>query len=148
MFVKHHVSKTVDQKRLLGGRVSASLQEVITTNIIDGAGEMFLWASLQLQHLCSGRVFKLEEDVVAALKKPPPTLEQILDSVYKSVDESGDEAKSIAKQVFAFLLVARAPIFASDMMALLIKRNSSIRNDAKVLGQIPPLWGQMQTAYT
>ena len=139
VFVRHHVSKAVEQKRLLGGRVSASLQEDIATKIIDGAGEMFLWASLQLQHLCSGRVFKLEEDVVAALKKPPPTLEQILDSVYKSVDESGDEAKSIAKQVFAFLLVARAPIFASDMMASLTKRNSSVRNDAKVLGQIPPL---------
>ena len=148
VFVKHHVSKAIEQKRLLGGRVSASLQEVITTKIIDGAGEMFLWASLQLQHLCSGRVFKLEEDVVAALRKPPPTLEQILDSVYKSVDESGDEAKSIAKQVFAFLLVARAPIFASDMMASLIKRNGSLRNDAKVLRQIPPLWGQMQAAYT
>ena len=148
LFVKHHVSKAVEQKRLLGGRVSASLQEVITTKIIDGAGEMFLWASLQLQHLCNGRVFKLEEDVVAALKKQPPTLEQILDSVYKSVNESGDEAKSIAKQVFAFLLVARAPVFASDMMASVIKRNSSVRNDAKVLGQIPPLWGQMQTAYT
>ena len=143
VFVKHHVSKAVEQKRLLGGRVSASLQEVITTKIIDGAGEMFLWASLQLQHLCSGRVFKLEEDVVAALKKQPPTLEQVLDSVYKSVNESGDEAKSIAKQVFAFLLVARAPIFASDMMASVIKRNSSVRSDAKVLGQIPSFWGQM-----
>ena len=147
VFVKHHVSKAVKQKRLLGGRVSASLQEVITTKIIDGAGEMFLWASLQLQHLCSGRVFKLEEDVVAALNKQPPTLEQILDSVYKSVNESGDEAKNIAKQVFAFLLVARAPIFASDMMAWVIKRNSSVLSDAKVLGHLPPLWGQMQTAY-
>ena len=142
VYVKHHVSKAVEQKRLLGGRVSASLQEDITTTIIDASAEMFLWASLQLQHLCSGRVFKLEEDVVAALRKPPPTLEQILDSVYKSIDESGDEAKSIAKQVFAFLLVARAPIFASDMMALLVKRNSSVRNDAKVLGQTPPFGGK------
>ena len=148
VFVKHHVSKAIEQKRLLGGRVSASLQGDITTKIIDGAGEMFLWASLQLQHLCSGRVFKLEEDVVAALRKPPPTLEQILDRVYKSINESGDEAKSIAKQVFALLLVARAPIFASDMMASLIKRNSSSRNDEKVFGQIPPLWRQRQTAYT
>lgn len=142
VYVKHHVSKAIEQKRLLGGRVSASLQEDITTTIIDDSGEMFLWASLQLQHLCSGRVFKLEEDVVAALRKPPPTLEQILDSVYKSIDESGDEAKSIAKQVFAFLLVARAPIFASDMMASLVKRNSSVRNDAKVLGQNPPFGGK------
>ena len=133
-FVNHHVSKAVEQKRLLGGRVSNSLQEDITAKIIDGAGEMFLWASLQLKHLCSGRVFKLEEDVVAALRKLPPTLEQILDSVYQSVNESEEEAKSIAKQVFAFLLVAQAPIFASDMMASLIRRNSAVRKDAKVPG--------------
>ena len=148
LFVKHHVSKAVAQKRLLGGRVSKSLQDNITTKIIDGAGEMFLWASLQLQHLCNGRAFKLEEDVVTALEKLPPTLEQILDSVYKSVNELEEEAKSIAKQVFAFLLVAQAPIFASDMMASMIRRDSSVRNDAKVFGQIPPLWGQPHTAYT
>lgn len=148
VFVNHHVSKAVGQKRLLGGRVPSSLQEDIITKIIDGSGEMFLWASLQLQHLCNGRVFKLEEDVVAALRRLPPTLEKILDSVYESVNESEEEAKSIAKQVFAFLLVAQAPIIASDMMASLIGRNSSFRNDAKVLGQIPPSWGQTQTAYT
>ena len=147
-FVNHHVSKAIEKKRLLGGRVSSSLQEDIITKIIDGAGEMFLWASLQLQHLCSSRVFKLEEDVVAALRKLPPTLEQILDSVYNSVHESEEEAKSIAKQVFEFLLVAQAPIFASDIMASLIRHNSSDRNDAKVLGQIPTLWGKTQTAYT
>ena len=139
VFVNHYLSKAVEQKRLLGGRVSSSLQEDITTKIIDGAGEMFLWASLQLQHLCSGRVFKLEEDVIGALRKLPPTLEQILDRVYESVNELEEEAKSITKQVFAFLLVAQAPISASDMMASLIRRDSSVRNDAKVPGQIPPL---------
>ncbi len=78
---------------------------------------------------------------MAALRKLPPTLEQILDSVYQSVNESEEEAKSIAKQVFAFVLVAQAPIFASDMMASLIRRDSAVRKDAKVTGQIPPLGG-------
>ena len=105
-FVNHSVSKIIEQKRLLGGRVSNSLREDIISEITDGAGEMLLWASLQLQHLCNSRVFKLEEDVVAALRRLPPTLEEILDSVYKSVNESEDEAKSIAKQVFAWLLAA------------------------------------------
>ena len=127
--------------------MSSSLQEDITTEIIHGAGEMFLWASMQLQYLCSGRVFKLEEDVVAALRKLPPTLEQVLDKVYESVDESEEEAKSIAKQVFAFSLVAQGQLSASDMMASLIRRNGSVRNDAKVPRQILPLWGQTQTAY-
>ena len=142
VFVNHSVSKAVEQKRLLGGRVSSSSQKEITTKIIDGAGEMFLWASMQLQHLCNGREFKLEEDVMAALRKLPPTLEQILDRVYESVNESEEEAKSIAKQVFAFLLVAQAPISASDMMASFIKRNSSVRDDAKVPQQILPWWRQ------
>ena len=146
VFVNHYISKAVEQKRLLGGRVSSSLQEDIRTNIIDGAGEMFLWASMQLQHLCSGRVFKLEEDIMAALRKLPPTLEQILDRVYEGVEESEEEAKSIAMQVFAFLLVAQAPVSASDMMASLIRRNSSVRDNAEVPQQIVPLWRQTQTA--
>ena len=66
VFMNHRVSKPVEQKRLLGGRVSDGLQEDITAKIINSAGEIFLWASLQLQHLCNGRVFKLREDVVSS----------------------------------------------------------------------------------
>lgn len=131
-FVNHHVSNAIEQKRLLGGLVSNSLREDIISEIIDGTGEMFLWASLQLQHLCNGRIFKLEEDVVAALRRLPPTLEEILDSIYRSVNESEEEAKRIAKQVFAWLLAAQAPILASDMMASLIRRNGLVRKDSKV----------------
>ena len=57
-FVNHHVSNAIEQKRLLGGLVSNSLREDIISETIDGTGEMFLWASLQLQHLCTGRIFK------------------------------------------------------------------------------------------
>ena len=135
-FVNHHVSNAIEQKRLLGGLVSNSLREDIISEIIDGTGEMFLWASLQLQHLCNGRIFKLEEDVVAALRRLPPTLEEILDSVYRSVNESEEEAKRIAKQVFAWLLAAQAPILASDMMASLIRRNGFVRKDSKVPGKV------------
>ena len=33
------------------------------------------------------------------------------------------------------------------MMASVIKRNSSVRNDAKVLEQIPPFWGQVLLSF-
>lgn len=148
VFVNHYVSKAIEQKRCLGGHgVSRVMQEDITTRIIDGAREMVLWASMELQHLCSGRDLKLEEDVMAALGKLPSTLGQTFDRVYESVNESEEDAKSIAKQVFAFLLLAQAPVSASDMMASLTRRNSSIRDDAKVPRQILPLWRQTQTTY-
>ena len=44
-----------------------------------------------------------------------PTLEQILDRVFESVNKSQEEAKSITKQVFAFLLAAQAPISVSGI---------------------------------
>ena len=146
-FVHHNVSNVIEQKRLLGGRVSNKLREDIISEIIDGAGEMFLWASLQLQHLCNSRIFKLEEDVVAALRRLPPTLKEILDSVYRSVNESADEAQSIAKQVFAWLLAAPVPILASDMMASLTRRSSFVRNDSRVPRQSKSFSEQEQTTH-
>ena len=76
---------------------------------------------------------------MAASRKLPPTLKQILDRIYESDNKLEEEARSIAKQIFAFPFVAQAPITVSDMMASLIRRNSSIRNGMKVPRQILPL---------
>ncbi|KAK7974466.1 hypothetical protein PG989_016314 [Apiospora arundinis] len=64
IFVNHMVNTVTANSLLLGGNVSPNLRELMVQTLVDGAGEMFLWAKLQVDRLCREN----HEDDVAGAK--------------------------------------------------------------------------------
>ncbi|RDW90610.1 ankyrin repeat domain-containing protein [Aspergillus mulundensis] len=73
-YVHCQFDSAIPDKKLLGGRVSETLKRLRIKTLNEGAGGMFLWPALQLEYLCDRRTFKLEADIIAALKDLPPDL--------------------------------------------------------------------------
>ncbi|KAH0426094.1 ankyrin repeat protein [Colletotrichum camelliae] len=96
-FIETKVKAAVQYKRLLRGKVSPGLEMRVTQRLTEGSGEMFLWASLNLQQLC-GPEFEVEADVVEALEalRSPLTLLQTLEQIYQHVQRYESNGKQIA----------------------------------------------------
>ena len=133
VLVNRKVVSAIEKKRLLGGQVSQSLRHNIISSLLDGAGEMFLWASLQLQHLCDDRAFKTEADLVTALGELPPTLEITFDNIYQGLAELKGQAKNIARQVISYSLAARRPVYAHHLVTLMTRRSNCVDGNREVL---------------
>lgn len=52
IFVHNRLDCVVQSKRLLNGDVSESLREDLNHALLNGAIEMFLWATLQTENIC------------------------------------------------------------------------------------------------
>lgn len=128
-FVNHAVASAITKKRLLGGKISSQLNGYLISALKEGAGGMFLWPSLHLEQLCNQQRFKLEADIVAALKAPPSTLTSTFDQIYGRINDYGDRAKEITKQVFSWLLASERPLSAAEVVAV-VARYNSVSDDA------------------
>ncbi|KAF4832769.1 hypothetical protein CGCTS75_v004426 [Colletotrichum tropicale] len=88
-FVKTKVGSAVRDKRLLRGMISPELKTRVIHTLAQGSGEIFLWASLNLEQLCSSE-FEVAADVMNELEalRAPKSLLETLEQMYQRVQNS------------------------------------------------------------
>lgn len=115
-FVQHRVSLAITNQRLLGGAVSGALKGHIVDALLEGAGGMFLCPAMQLEYLCDRNIFKVEADVITAVKALPPTLVGTFDRLYARIHSYGNHGKIIVTRIFAWLLAAERALSMSELI--------------------------------
>ncbi|RFU27471.1 hypothetical protein B7463_g8880, partial [Scytalidium lignicola] len=115
-FVRSEVTRSIQESRLLGGRVSAQLQDKLIRTLIDGAQGMFLWVALQIQNLCNPQRMKFENDVVQELGRLPDKLVDIYSKIYAEIYSAGITSRQIADTALRWLLSAQGHLSATDFI--------------------------------
>ena len=115
-FVVRSVDTAIETKKLLKGRVSSELRQRLVSRLSDGAGSMFLWASLHFTQLCDSKRYKLEQDVLQALESLPVGLKETFDQIYQNIDEYPKQAKAVTKRIFGWLLAAQRPLSKQELI--------------------------------
>ncbi|KAF9871950.1 hypothetical protein CkaCkLH20_10582 [Colletotrichum karsti] len=116
-FIDHLVNKAVTSKLLLDGRPCPDTREMLKQALVNGAGEMFLWAKLQLERVCRETV---EEDIVAVLKdKLPHGINALYQESLNHMLNSGEVARDIAVRVLSCILYMRDPLTPGALLAAL-----------------------------
>ncbi|KAJ5680260.1 hypothetical protein N7536_011399 [Penicillium majusculum] len=139
VFVLHSVSSAITNRKLLGGSVSKSLSDHLVESLYQGARGMFLWPAMQLEYLCDRRKFKLEEDVIAALKSLPPSLISTFDNLYARINLFEYHAKTMVMRIFAWLMAKERDLSASELlMAISFNKNADDSIISIASGTIDP----------
>ncbi|KAL2815045.1 ankyrin repeat-containing domain protein [Aspergillus cavernicola] len=106
-FVETEIHKAINQSRLLDGKVTSDLQQRITDRLIKKADGMFLWASLQIQHLCDSRHVKVEAELLMELAAFPDSLVDTYSFALNSIKHIRPQGRNIAESVLKWLLCAK-----------------------------------------
>lgn len=69
--------------------------------------ERFRWVSLQLQHICNSRRFKIPQAVQDELGKLPDTLKESYDVIYDQILDYDDRIRQIVERAISLLLTLR-----------------------------------------
>ncbi|KAJ5593129.1 hypothetical protein N7537_010033 [Penicillium hordei] len=133
VFVRHSVSSAITNRKLLGGSVSKSLSDHLVESLYQGARGMFLWPAMQLQYLCDRGKFKLEEDIIEALKTLPPSLISTFDNLYARINLFEHHAKTMVMRIFAWLIAKERDLSASELLTAI---SSNGKVDDSVSGTI------------
>lgn len=125
LFVKAKVNLAIANRQILCGSVSEALKDHLMHALLDGAKGMFLWPAMQLEYLSDRNKFKVEADIIAALKTLPPTLVKTFDRLYTRINEYGYHAKIAATRALTWLLAAERTLSVSELLtAIRLERGS------------------------
>ncbi|KAF2142286.1 uncharacterized protein K452DRAFT_358125 [Aplosporella prunicola CBS 121167] len=114
-FVRDQVDRVIQEKRLLNGCASQDLRDDVVKTLIDGAGEMFLWVTLQIEYLCH---MKHEQDIISTIRKRNLTnLDGIFAYIVTRILESEKVGRDIAIRVFSCLLFTKKPLTATAIIS-------------------------------
>ncbi|KAL6713705.1 hypothetical protein ACLMJK_009170 [Lecanora helva] len=114
IFVNHLIDCAVASERLLEGRVSQALRELMMEALLDEAGEMFLWAKLQVERLC---LEKTEDDVRIVIRSHLPVdLDQIYQRSLSHIYETGIVARDVGVRALFWILHMREPLTPSALL--------------------------------
>ncbi|KAF9871054.1 hypothetical protein CkaCkLH20_11471 [Colletotrichum karsti] len=120
-YVNHLIDTAVAKKLLLNGNLPPQTGSELRRAVMEGAGEMFLWAKLQVDRICREHV---EADVLAALKnKVPQDIDQLYKESLNHIDLMGDTGQGIAVKVISWLLYMREPLTPAALLATLAEAN-------------------------
>ena len=117
-YIQLEVGSMVQERRLLHGKVSQSLKEDIIMVLNQGADGMFLWVNLQLQNIIDKRL-KLEKDVRKQLQDLPSGTEELYESVFLHLEESGSSSFFRSSCMLKWLLAARRALSKRAMLEAL-----------------------------
>lgn len=120
-FIESQVTKAIQNKRLLAGRVSAALSTRLISILKTKAEGSFRWATLQLEWICDPERVKLEEDVYEVLSKSPTTLVTFYESVHQRILRMEQYSRSIALATFRWLLHARRLLSIEELLSAVSK---------------------------
>ncbi|KAH7076544.1 hypothetical protein BKA63DRAFT_510284 [Paraphoma chrysanthemicola] len=113
-FVTEEVERLVRTKQLLRHSEDKSvMKELIERKVIEGAGEMFRWASMQLQNLC----FSLDADIKEKLSQSPPQLYEFYEQMYNKLATDADRHQgTLFKNILRWLLCAQRSMKTTEFM--------------------------------
>ncbi|EWG55613.1 hypothetical protein FVEG_13593 [Fusarium verticillioides 7600] len=102
------ITQKIDQTKLISGRLSQDKRNCLMKELLEGAGEMFLWAHRQIQQL---RKVKNERDLLPALRSNILSdLDMLYENDLNQILQSGDTSRELAIQIFSWLLYMKAPL--------------------------------------
>ncbi|KAG4261690.1 hypothetical protein FPRO03_11707 [Fusarium proliferatum] len=109
------ITQKIDDTKLISGRLSPDKRSCLTKELLEGAGEMFLWVHRQIQQL---RKVKNEHDLLPALRS---NILSDLDTLYENdlgqILQSGDTSRQLAIQTFSWLLYMKSPLTPEALLA-------------------------------
>ncbi|KAJ4038160.1 hypothetical protein NW756_008711 [Fusarium oxysporum] len=109
------ITQKIDDAKLISGRLSPNTRSCLIKELLDGAGEMFLWVHRQIQQL---RKVTNEHDLIPALRS---NILSDLDKLYENdlgqILQSGDTSRQLAIQTFSWLLYMKAPLTPEALLA-------------------------------
>ncbi|KAL7273945.1 hypothetical protein RUND412_003172 [Rhizina undulata] len=114
LFVVEEVDKYILKKRLLGGKVRDELKQTIVDTLINGAGGMFLWVRLQMEHI---RLEKTEPAIREALTRLPKGLKATYSVIWDKIrDDPSTNNCRLAESTFKWILCAKSPLTVKEMI--------------------------------
>ncbi|KAI1014433.1 hypothetical protein LB504_012069 [Fusarium proliferatum] len=109
------ITQKIDDTKLISGRLSPDKRSCLTKELLEGAGEMFLWVHRQVQQL---RKVKNEHDLLPALRS---NILSDLDTLYENdlaqILQSGDTSRQVAIHTFSWLLYMKSPLTPEALLA-------------------------------
>ncbi|KAF5663309.1 ankyrin 1 [Fusarium circinatum] len=109
------ITQRIDDAKLISGRLSPDRRSCLIKELLEGAGEMFLWAHRQIQQL---RKVKNEHDLLPALRS---NILSDLDKLYENdlgqILQSGEKSRQLAIHTFSWLLYMKAPLNPEALLA-------------------------------
>ncbi|KAJ5017508.1 multiple ankyrin repeats single kh domain-containing protein [Colletotrichum sp. SAR 10_99] len=116
-FVDYLIDDAVESKRLLEGRLGVGTRAMLRQGLISGAGEMFLWAKLQLERLVHETI---EDDVLAVLRSElPKDIDRLYQDFLSRILSLGAFARNIATKTFSWILFMREPLTPAALLTAL-----------------------------
>ncbi|KAF4880032.1 Ankyrin repeat and KH domain-containing protein 1 [Colletotrichum siamense] len=116
-FVDYLIDDAVESKRLLEGRLGVGTRAMLRQGLISGAGEMFLWAKLQLKRLVHETI---EDDVLAVLRSElPKDIDRLYQDFLSRILSLGAFARNIATKTFSWILFMREPLTPAALLTAL-----------------------------
>ncbi|KAH0434541.1 hypothetical protein CcaCcLH18_05284 [Colletotrichum camelliae] len=124
-FVDHLINTSVSSKQLLEGNLCEDTRKRLRSGLLAGAGEMFLWAKLQIDRISRETI---EDDVLIALQnESPKDINSLYQRVLAEISEAGPSSRDIAFKVLAWVLYMREPLTPPAFLAALrISHGSSL----------------------
>ncbi|KAI1739627.1 ankyrin repeat-containing domain protein [Xylaria scruposa] len=123
-YVKLQLSIMKSGRHLLKGKMSSELSQVLVKKLLDGAGEMFQWVSIQLRHIC---IQDREEDIMKILDDDKfATLDDIYSAVLEGILQKGGVSCEIAIRTFSWLLFMQESVPSQSLLSIVTRRLLSI----------------------
>ncbi|KAL2820150.1 ankyrin repeat-containing domain protein [Aspergillus cavernicola] len=124
-FATRQLQDANKRRRILNGAATATLLGKIKEQLINGAGEMFLWVTLQLDFLCRK---KTEQDIMTALgTELTADLDQIYGRTLRHFHTLDSTATQAIVHIFSFLLYSKRPLHPAAL-AHTLALNPSLTN--------------------
>ncbi|KAF5559324.1 ankyrin 1 [Fusarium napiforme] len=109
------ITQKIDDAKLISGRLSSGKRSCLIKELLDGAGEMFLWVHRQIQQL---RKVKNEHDLLPALRSNSLSdLDKLYENDLGQILQSGDTSRQLAIHTFSWLLYMKAPLTPEALLA-------------------------------
>ncbi|KAI0478098.1 ankyrin repeat-containing domain protein [Xylaria cf. heliscus] len=115
-YVNLQLSIMKNGRHLLKGKISSRLSQVLAEKLVDGAGEMFQWVTIQLRHLCNQ---DREEDIIEILDNGKfAALDDIYAAILDSILNKGGVSCDIAIRTFSWLLFMQESVSSQSLLSI------------------------------
>lgn len=123
MFIRSRVQGAIRDGKLLCGRVSDRLKDIIIGRLIKEANGMFRLVSLHIDSLCDPYRIKTEANVHYALDHLPQELEKSYDVVMSHILQAEDPNPHLASRILKWILCARKALDSTSIsQAICVER--------------------------
>ncbi|KAL0631457.1 hypothetical protein Q9L58_009678 [Maublancomyces gigas] len=119
-FVQKEVTRCIESKDLLNGKVTEELEGKIIMSLTNRAQGMFLWVDLQIKELC---MMDLVLDVELRLGALPDTLENTYTKIYQRILSQRGGSPQLAKRALMWVMCSCRP-FSPDELVTVISQGS------------------------